>query len=162
MSSFEYQQTLPKKRMGSGALFFNQKGELLLVEPSYKPTWEIPGGVVEAHESPKSCCEREIAEELGLSLTVGRLLCVDYNATTPERLESLMFIFDGGTLNDETIALIRLQADELLSFRFFSKEQLPLNLSATLKGRILVSWANRETPLNKGVVYIEESKLSKS
>ncbi|MFK7804686.1 MAG: NUDIX domain-containing protein [Anaerolineae bacterium] len=159
MSSYEYQLTLPKKRMGSGALFFNQQGEVLLVEPSYKPTWEIPGGVVEAHESPKSCCEREIAEELGLTLSVGRLLCVDYNGTTETRLESLMFIFDGGVLSQELIESIQIQADELVSFQFFGKEDLPPNLSDSLKERILASWANRLQDENLGSTYLEEGKM---
>lgn len=144
MSSLEYQHTLPKKRMGSGALFFNQSNQLLLVEPSYKPTWEIPGGVVEANESPRDCCEREIAEELGLTLSVGRLLCVDYNPTTESRLESLMFIFDGGQLSDQVISQITLQPTELLSFKFFERDQLPSNLSATLRERILGSWDQRD------------------
>ncbi len=144
MSSLEYQHSLPKKRMGSGALFFNQNNQLLLVEPSYKPTWEIPGGVVEANESPRDCCQREIAEELGLTLSVGRLLCVDYNPTTDSRLESLMFIFDGGQLSDQTISRISLQPNELVSFKFFERDQLPSNLSATLKARILGSWDQRD------------------
>ena len=143
MSSLKYQQTLPKKRMGSGALIFNQRGELLLLEPSYKPTWEIPGGVVEANESPFVCCQREIKEELGLSLTVGRLLCIDYNPSTQTRLESLMFIFDGGILSDPQIEAIELQASELLSYRFFTMDQLPTNLSPTLRSRITKAWKNR-------------------
>lgn len=158
MSSYEYQLTLPKKRMGSGALLFNTQGEVLLVEPSYKPTWEIPGGVVEAHESPKQCCEREIKEELDISLDVNCLLCVDYNATTDTRLESLMFIFDGGVLTPSEIASIKLQADELLSFQFFDRNHLPLNISPTLKARIMSSWANRSSILAEQSVYFEEGK----
>ena len=160
MSSIEYQNTLPKKRMGSGALFFNPNGELLLVEPGYKPTWEIPGGVVELHESPKACCEREILEELGLQVEVGRLLCIDYNRTTEKRLESLMFIFDGGVLDNAMINRIELQAEELLSFRFFRQDQLPENLSASLRLRILTAWQNR-TGLGKpqAAVYLEEGEL---
>jgi hypothetical protein len=38
--------------MAAGILFRDDRGRVLLVEPSYKPNWEIPGGVVEADESP--------------------------------------------------------------------------------------------------------------
>jgi ADP-ribose pyrophosphatase YjhB (NUDIX family) len=38
--------------MAAGALLFDEDGRILLVEPTYKPYWEIPGGVVEADESP--------------------------------------------------------------------------------------------------------------
>ncbi len=153
MSTLEYQLTLPKKRMGAGALFFNEKDQLLLVEPSYKPTWEIPGGVVEAHESPQDCCQREIEEELGLKIKVGRLLCVDYNPTTETRLESLMFIFDGGVLTDELIAQINLQPDELLSYRFFDQNSLPDNLSPTLGERILSAWEQRKGTLPNNAYF---------
>ncbi len=159
MSSLEYQHTLPKKRMGAGALFFNEHDQLLLVEPNYKPTWEIPGGVVEAHESPKNCCEREILEELGLDREVGRLICLDYNGTTDSRLESLMFIFDGGVLDAKTISSIKLQESELDHFQFFDKGDLPKNLSPTLKARILAAWNNRNVSLDTLDVYLEESGL---
>jgi len=33
--------------MGSGTLFFDSAGRILIVKPSYKDVWEIPGGVVE-------------------------------------------------------------------------------------------------------------------
>ena len=155
MSSKEYQLTLPKKRMGAGALFFNHANELLLVEPSYKSNWEIPGGVVEQNESPKACCEREVFEELGLRREIARLLCVDYNETTDDRLESLMFIFDGGVLTEQTIRSITLHPEELLSYRFFQKDKLPKNLSSTLRRRILAAWQNRDALHGSATVYLE-------
>ncbi|MEV2220163.1 NUDIX hydrolase [Nocardia vinacea] len=43
---------LPRKRMGAGALFVDDVDRVLLVEPTYMGYWELPGGVVEADESP--------------------------------------------------------------------------------------------------------------
>jgi len=138
-----YRDQLPKKRMGSGALFVDGKRRVLLVEPAYKPVWEIPGGVVEKDESPKACCQREVAEELGLKLEIGRLLLVDYNAPTDEKTESLMFLFDGGILSQAAIGGILLQDQELLSFRFFDIEQLPENLSPALRQRVVAAYQRR-------------------
>ena len=157
MSNIKYQSTLPKKRMGAGALFFDSANRLLLVEPSYKPTWEIPGGIVEENESPKDCCKREVLEELGLNRTIGRLLCVDYNQTTEQRLESLMFIFNGGVLSAADIESICLPGEELLSYQFFQKDSLPENLSVTLKKRILAAWKNRDLPHDESKIYMEEA-----
>ena len=50
----DYTATLPRKRMAAAVLFFDAADRLLLVEPTYKPTWELPGGTVEADESPRA------------------------------------------------------------------------------------------------------------
>ena len=32
--------------MAAGALFRDEDGRVLLVDPTYKPTWDLPGGAV--------------------------------------------------------------------------------------------------------------------
>ncbi|HSH05771.1 MAG TPA: NUDIX hydrolase, partial [Anaerolineae bacterium] len=93
MGRADYYAGLPRKRMGSGCLLWDEGKRILLVKPTYKPGWEIPGGVVEADESPRAACERELVEELGLRRRVGRLLVFEYNEGVGEKTESLMFIF---------------------------------------------------------------------
>jgi 8-oxo-dGTP diphosphatase len=116
---------------GSGALFVDERGRVLLVEPTYKPGWEIPGGVIEAGETPSAACTREIAEELGLSVHLGRLLVIDW-APHP-RGERVLFVFDGGLLPNATVERIRLQVEELASYRFVPPDEigtlLPLRLT---------------------------------
>ncbi|MCL4265047.1 MAG: NUDIX hydrolase [Anaerolineae bacterium] len=137
-----YLASLPTKRMGAGCLLRDEYGRVLLVKPNYKPVWEIPGGVVEHNESPKQCCWRELREELGLEREVGRLLVVDYNHSTEAKSESLMFIFDGGTLSPTEITSIQVCPDELDSFSFFTPENLPAAMTHSLKERVLVAWQN--------------------
>lgn len=108
--------------MGAGALILDGAGRVLAVEPTYKDRWELPGGAVERDESPRAACEREVAEELGLRLSVGRLLCIEWQGPEPDRTESVMFIFDGGVLPEN--ALLRLPPDELASYRFLSPDDL--------------------------------------
>lgn len=81
----------------------------MIVKPTYKPAWEIPGGAVEDDESPAGACARELREELGISVAVGELVCVDYNSSTPDYVESLMFLFATEPLDATTIAAIRLR-----------------------------------------------------
>jgi 8-oxo-dGTP diphosphatase len=132
----EYVASLPRKRMGAGALFRDAAGRVLLVEPTYKPTWEIPGGTVEAEESPTAACRREVLEELGLDRPVGPVLAVDWVASRPERPEGLMLVYDGGVLTEADIAAIRLPADELASYAFVEPDRVAESASAPLARRV--------------------------
>lgn len=151
-SNKDYFETLPKKRMSAGCLFFDEGGRVLLVKPTYKETWETPGGIVEEGESPKAGCEREVLEELGLQREIGRLLLVSYNAASESKTESLVFVFEGGVLNSSEIEQIKLASDELSDFSFFSKDELPEELTSSLRKRIMTAWQQTEAG---GDVYFE-------
>lgn len=132
-----YVLSLPKKRMGAGVLIRDKEGKILMVVPTYKDNFEIPGGVVEANESPLAACKREVQEELGLNLTVGRLLCVDYYPTEYPLTESLMFVFDGGVLTEDEIALIKTNEQELKGFVFLNLNDIEGKTSNSLFKRIV-------------------------
>lgn len=110
--------TYPTKRMASGALILNNAKQILVVKPHYLKGWLLPGGIVEENESPKAACIREVTEEIGLSLVIGRLLCLDYQGLRPNKSESLQFIFDGGYVSADQINDIKLQEAELLDYAF--------------------------------------------
>ena len=122
--------------MGAGVLFRDSSGRVLLVEPTYKPYWEIPGGVVEADESPFDAACREVKEELGLVVSPGRLLVVDWVPPRPDRTEGLMLVYDGGTLGAEHAAAIRVPAEELHRWAFCSMDEAVGRLSDLLFRRV--------------------------
>ena len=108
----------PTKQMAAGAVCSNRTGELLLVKPTYRDHWSIPGGVVENGESPRQACVREVREEIGLDVPVGRLLAMDYTSLATGPRESLQFLFDGGTLREAEVDRIMLPPEELSAYRF--------------------------------------------
>lgn len=134
MEPAAYRASRPTKRMGAGVLIRDEIGRVLLVEPTYKQTWEIPGGAVEADESPRTACTREVAEELGLILAVGRLLCIEWQGPEPDRTESIMLIYDGGVL--PSTAQLVLPPDELASFRFVELAELDHLMSQRIARRV--------------------------
>ena len=69
----------------AGALIRGRHGRLLILKPTYKGGWTIPGGVIEIGESPWEACRRETREECGLDVTAGRLVCVDFLHPRPGR-----------------------------------------------------------------------------
>ena len=104
-------------RVSAGALFVDEYDRVLLVEPTYKSCWDVPGGYVEPGESPLAACVREVGEELGIEPPIGRLLVVDW-APAEQEGDKILFVFAGGTLDADQLAAIRLQPDELRSYDF--------------------------------------------
>ncbi len=135
----EFTKRLPKKRMASGALILNDQKEVLLVNPNYRDNWLIPGGMVEDNESPHNACLREIKEEIDLTLSITRLLIVDYMPESNEGTEALHFVFDGGVLSNEQIEQIKICDKELLGFRFVPIHQLYNYLPKALHERLMVA-----------------------
>jgi 8-oxo-dGTP diphosphatase len=156
MDQKTYHQTLPKKRISAGCLLFDEDQRLLVVNPTYKDTWEIPGGVVERNESPRDGVMREIMEELGIECLPTRLLCVDYSGESDSRTESLQFIFLGPKLTTDMIAAIRPAAGELSEYQLLEPPAAVKLLNKKLRRRVqhcLEAIKRQET------LYLEEQQL---
>ena len=88
---------LPRIPASAGAMIFDGSGRLLILRPTYKAGWTIPGGQVEEDgESPWEACRRETFEECGLWVGRARLACVDFLHPRPERPGGMRFLFDCG------------------------------------------------------------------
>ncbi|MFG1603136.1 NUDIX domain-containing protein [Actinoplanes sp. NPDC049265] len=149
----DYTATLPRKRMGAGALLTDDRGRVLLVEPTYQPYFEIPGGAVEAGESPRAAVVRELDEELGLTVRPGRLLVVDWVPPRPDRTEGLMMVFDGGMLTPAQTGRIRLPADELRGWAWCTEREAAERLPGLLARRISAALTARA---DESVAYLED------
>ncbi|MFH9262749.1 NUDIX domain-containing protein [Streptomyces sp. NPDC017546] len=128
---------LPRVLSGAASLFRDVEGRLLLVEPNYREGWALPGGTVESEtgEGPRQAARRETAEEIGLDLAPGRLLAVDW-VRGAGRPPIVAYLYDGGVLTADQLAAIRLQEDELLSWRLVAPADLDGYLLGSLGGRV--------------------------
>ena len=151
----DYYKNLPRKWMGSGALFLNSESRILIVKPTYKDYWEIPGGSISENESPWAACAREVREELNLEIKKGNLLCIDYLPDNDEKGDRLMFIFDGGQLSESDISRITLQKEELSEFRFVSIDEAEKLLGERLSRRIRPTY---EAKMDGFTAYLESGK----
>ena len=132
---------LPKKDVAAAALLRDGDGRILMITPTYKEDWVMPGGIVERDEDPWSGCQRELREELGLELSVGRLLIVDWAPRHGVWQDSLKFIFDGGVLSADQIASMRFQAEEVVSAQFVSLAELTPYVRPSMVRRLAVALA---------------------
>ncbi|MGW5133629.1 NUDIX domain-containing protein [Streptomyces sp. NPDC004135] len=133
-----YIASLPRVLVGAAALFRDGEGRVLLVEPNYREGWALPGGTVESDdgETPRQGARRETAEEIGLDRELGRLLTVDWVPGTG-RPPLVAYLYDGGVLGEDDLKAIRLQEEELLSWRLVPREELTDHLPGALGRRVL-------------------------
>lgn len=131
---------LPRVLAGAAALFRDEAGRVLLVEPNYREGWALPGGTIESDdgETPRQGARRETAEEIGLDRELGRLLAVDWVHGTA-RPPVVAYLYDGGVLGEDDLKAIRLQEEELLSWRLVPREELTALLLGALGRRVLAA-----------------------
>lgn len=116
----DYYATLPKAIAGAGAVFHDAQYRVLLVKPTYTAGyWEIPGGGMELGEYPMEAARREVKEELGIEVRLGRLLVVDWVPPQPDGRPALVnFVVDGGRISEDWAHRhLQLDAGELSAWR---------------------------------------------
>ncbi|MER7181031.1 NUDIX hydrolase [Streptomyces hyaluromycini] len=136
----EYIASLPRILAGAAALIRDAEGRVLLVEPNYREGWALPGGTVESDdgETPRQGARRETLEEIGLDREMGRLLAVDWVHGTG-RPPIVAYLYDGGVVSAADLKAIRLQEEELLSWRLVPRTELSAHLPGSLGRRVLAA-----------------------
>lgn len=137
--------TQARKRVSADVLLRDEAGRILLVDPRYKPDWDLPGGMAEANEPPDHAAQRELNEELGLHVLVGALLVVDWVSPSGPWDDLLAFIFDAGVLNDEQTAALTVRDDELAAFEFCSPQQAQRRLRSYVWHRLAAALEAAQT-----------------
>lgn len=127
-------------RVAAGVLFRDSHARVLLVKPTYKDGWDLPGGYVEPGESPRQAAIREVVEELGINPSVGHLLVVDW-APHPDEGDKLLFIFDGGDVDLDAMTRER---GEIAQIAFVAPADLPAHLPERLHERVFSALADAD------------------
>ncbi|MFJ5113280.1 NUDIX domain-containing protein [Streptomyces sp. NPDC088551] len=131
---------LPRVLAGAAVLFRDGAGRVLIVEPNYRDGWALPGGTIESDdgETPRQGARRETLEEIGLDIEPGRLLAIDW-VQGRARPPIAAYLYDGGVLDEERLAAIRIQEEELLSWRLLDRAEIPAFLPGSLGLRVLAA-----------------------
>jgi len=149
---------LPRKRAIGQMLIRDPDGRVLLCQLTYKPDWDLPGGVVEVNESPQQAVTREIEEELGLVLPAGGLVLTDWLPPWSGWDDALCLVFDGG-VHDATItdSIVR-EAREIRTAEFCTLEQVAERCADFTARRIESALANVAPSGPAGPAYTESGR----
>jgi len=147
------EEYLPAIPVSAGALIFDRTGRLLILKPTYKSGWTIPGGVMEADgESPWEACRREVREECGIEVRRGRLACMDFRRPKPDRAGGIRFLFDCGRFGGEAMAGIVVQPEEISEYRLAAVPDALALLRGPIRRRV------RAAVGSKRLVYLEDGR----
>jgi 8-oxo-dGTP diphosphatase len=146
-------EPLPAIPVSAGALIFDRTGRLLILKPTYKTGWTIPGGVMEADgETPWEACRREVREECGIDLNDGRLAAMDFRRPRPGRPGGIRFLFDCGQVGGKVLAGIVVQPEEVSEYRLAALPDALGLLRGPIRRRV------REATRGRGPVYLEDGR----
>jgi ADP-ribose pyrophosphatase YjhB (NUDIX family) len=113
--------------IGAFAIIFDDSSRVLLCHRTDQDLWNLPGGGVEAHESPWDAVIREVMEEVGLVVRVERLLGIYAAPMRSSVVLNFLCVPVGGT--------IRL-SDESDAIQWFSLADLPSNTLPRHRDRV--------------------------
>jgi ADP-ribose pyrophosphatase YjhB (NUDIX family) len=147
---------LPRKRAIAQMLVRDTAGRVLLCRLTYKNDWDLPGGVVEVNESPRTAVGREVEEELGLDIDAGRLLLTDWLPPWSGWDDALCLVFDGGTHDASLVDDAVLQAREIRSAQFCTLEEVREKCADFTARRIESALSNLDGP--GGPAYTESGR----
>jgi 8-oxo-dGTP diphosphatase len=144
---------LPAIPVSAGALIVDRQNRLLILKPTYKSGWTIPGGVMEADgETPWQACQREVREETGIEVHRGQLACMDFRRPGPGKPGGIRFLFRCDGVDDRDLAAIVIQPEEVSAYQILAlTDALPL-LRRPIRRRVRAACEGR------GLVYLEDGR----
>ncbi len=114
--------------IGAFSIIRNEQNHVLLCLRADKDMWNLPGGRLEAGESPWDTAVREVYEEIGVVVKLDMLVGVYYKPTQ----DDLVFQFIGSI--QEGVPTL---SAEVRVVRFFDAGALPNNMAPLQRDRIL-------------------------
>lgn len=122
----KWYNNLPSVPLGAKIILTNSHGEVLIVETTYRPGWQLIGGVVNKDESPLQAVLRETKEEIGLELPTNRLTFRGTGYTKPQHgIPGVLSLVFAAQLTNDEVSNIATQEKEIKKFSFVSPEELP-------------------------------------
>ena len=146
---------LNRTRVIAQGLAENESGAVLLCQLTYKRFWDLPGGVVDPHESPATALEREIREETGVVPRIGPLVAVNWLPPWQGWDDACLFVFAVEVPHD-ICDIARLEAREIAALHWRQPGELADHV-ADYTARMMSSILERRHDATAhGPAYLED------
>ncbi|MBI3335318.1 MAG: NUDIX hydrolase [Candidatus Portnoybacteria bacterium] len=114
----------------TASALFIKNGSILLTKRAIDPKkgfWDLPGGFIEEDEHPEKALHREIKEELGVEITIGKLfdIVMDWYEFGGDRFSTLNLYYFAKMASEQITP-----ADDITEAQWFSIKNPPKNLSS--------------------------------
>ncbi len=152
-----WQESLPKQSLTSKVIVETPAGDWIIVKNPHHPNWQLPGGGVDLHETPRAAAKREVLEEINLEISEPQLLLVDSIVTRGEHGDGLMFYWKA-TVTEASLKHIQFQVGELVDYRILPMDEAIALMSDSVQRRLAAYFALSEEQ-QSAVVYLEEGGL---
>lgn len=131
----------PSYTLGAQARIERDDGRVLLVKAAYRWRWGMPGGLMDAGESPEEAVIREIKEETGLDVVVDPdpIVLVE---TTMQRVN---FIYRARPAPGADPDALHAQASEILELGWFHPDEFP-ETNPDMSGEVMLTGAGPDQP----------------
>jgi len=118
--------------VGVRALVLDHAGRVLLIEHSYAPGWQLPGGGVEEGETVRQALARELKEEVNVTLTgPADLHGVFFNPKASPRDHVFLFVVRNWRQDAPPPPSL-----EIINRAFFAPDALPHDTTPGTRARI--------------------------
>lgn len=130
----------------AAVIFDDERQSVLLIRRSDNGRWVLPGGAMDPGESAAECCAREVLEETGLVVRIGRLVGV-YSSphfiieySDGNRRQGIDLSFEAEPIGGELCL-----TDEATKVGYFSPEQMrSMDVMEPIHERVADAFASQE------------------
>ena len=106
------------------------------VEPA-KGKWSLPGGYMDAGEMPQEALQRELQEEVGLSVKIGKLIEIFPMVNDGEGRIGIVLAFEGEPSGSPDIPFV---ADDAQDAGWYCPDRIPSDLAFESTETLLNNW----------------------
>jgi 8-oxo-dGTP diphosphatase len=120
------------------------KGAVLLVRRAVDPgkgLWSLPGGYMDAGEMPTEALHREVAEETGLAIDVGRISAIFPMENGAGQRVGIVLAFQATPAGTDVEVCAQ---DDVSEAGWFGPNQIPSDLAFDSTQTLIAEWARKK------------------